>query len=360
MTARMTIALVGFAVDGQPAAEIDAGCVLQVAGESNEHLAARAGGLLGVLRARVIAIDAWRHDAACVSLRAPWPIPAYFWANSAPLRDQISVCCILETREAHAPAHDAPVIWVQHTMLAPLVVSRHGRLSRFLDLAHTAIRHEIDEFLLVDDRRVCNPHDPHHWESSPDSRPQPMTDTPDPASPPLPAPPPRRIVKLTLTIEQGSPAVTSSNGEEPGPSTAPDDENEVLAEDFIIQADDESDRHFVARAALILGVLRHRSGIPPASKDLSNPPSDDAWPGLPRIGLERAHVERLEALVRSWNALGDAVLAGLLTVYGLHHEAGTLAPGTPLREALRRYSTDDTRDLEAVSALITALEGLEA
>ena len=372
MTARMTIAIVGFAIDGQPMGEVDAGYVLQVAGESDEHLAERAESLLGVLRARAIAIGAWRYDAACVSLRAPWPIPAYFGANGAPLRAQISLSCTLETRDAHtahAPANDAPIVWVQHTVLAPLVDSRRGRLGRLVDLAHTAIRHEINEFLFADDRRVCNPHDPHHWASLPPTavpgpESQPMTDTFDPAfRRPPPVPSPRRVVKLTLTIERGHPAAASRGGDESGHAPASEDEGEgeVLAEDFIVQADDESDRHFVARAALILGVLRNRSGTPPAPRDLPSPPLDmDAWPGLPRVGLERAHVERLEILVRSWGALGDAVLAGLLTVYGLHHEAGALAPGTLLREALRRYAMDDARDLEAVSALIDALERLEA
>lgn len=368
----VAVASINAEPDGRTPGEGDADCgvLFHDRGESDDQLLGRAGHLLGVLRARAVALDAWRHDATRLSLRAPWPIPAFFGVGVATRRAQVSLRCVLETRDAYAPADDAPVVWVQHTVTAPLATPRAGRLGHLVELVHAAIRHEADEFLFVDDRRVRDPHDLHHRLTPPAPTPTPppdqgatpMTDDTTEPAPLLAVPAPKRVVKLTLTIEQGRLAA-ATQGEE-----------EVLAEDFLVQADDESDPHFVARAAVLLGVLRHRSGTPPAPRDLFTPTPDvDARPGLPHVGIEREHVERLEALVRSWGALGDAVLAGLLTVYGLHHEAGAVGPGTLPREALRRYvslrdapptsphrdPTDARRDLAAVLALIAALEARE-
>ena len=336
---RLNVEIANLSSDGQTYGEGDEECLFQIRDEPDEMFVERGGRLLGVLRARSIAIDAWRHEASRLSLRAPWPIPTYFSAEGRGYdRKGVSLCVTLETRDARIPRIGAevkaPFIWVQHTELAPLASPRADRIRRYVELTHAAIRHEVDEHIFVDDQRANDPHAVCATSKRPRGT---MTGTADVRSltvGPAQIAPPRRVVKLTISIERF--------------------DGEVLAEDFIVQADAESDQHFITRAVIILEALRLRSGTLPTRKDLTAPvPS--AWPSLPRIRFERDCLDRLETLVRTWTDLGDAVLAGLVAVYGLH-EAAAVRPGTMPREVLHRYSAETGHNLAAISALIAALE----
>jgi hypothetical protein len=106
-----------------------------------------------------------------------------------------------------------------------------------------------------------------------------------------------RVVKLTLTIEH------------------PDDG--LLAEDSIVQADDESDGDFADRMALLLSFLRARSGTHPPVSPGERTLSGEA---AARVGLSGDQQRALEILVRTcdgWALLGDAIIWGVLTACGV-------------------------------------------
>jgi hypothetical protein len=302
--ARIAIALRDEDPDGRTIFSYRGEDALQMRHESDDQLAARAGHLLEILRARSIAIRAWRRDARRVSFRRSWPIESNFYVDDAGMMHAVRVGCSLRTIDA--TTEDARPIDVASSSEVSLATSSEDRIRLFLDLARRAISHEVDEHLLVDGRLAADPHDDADRESGTSdssSAEAPGAEAPgDPSSY-------RTTAKLSISIERIGFEIEEDFGF-----------GEILADDFIVQGKDETYQDLVDRARTILWVLRVRSQIPQAT--CGSGTSD------PRARIEADAFDRIDAVIQDREVpteIGDAAFFGLLALCGLRESIPSLA-----------------------------------
>ncbi len=316
--------------------------LLRVREESDQALAGRIAHALGVTRVRAIALDAWRCDAARLSVGSPWPIPIRFSVEPDTLTRDVHLGCILETRDARS--EEALPVGIQHGTITVLSTPRAERIRKLVELARSAVLHEFDECLLLDGQCAHDPHDPDRCHP-----PWPPTKAlSNPRAPALDVNP-RRKASLAISIGRWF-------------------TDEVIADEVLAQGDEESDPDFATRAVRVLGALATSLGMSPQAQA-----SDTQAPATSaEMGTEicREHLDRLEILARaSDDREADPVFAGLLLAYGFHgalhrdlrSALEAFRPGTTLREILRQRAFLETPlEAEALQALLTLLDRASA